>query len=144
MLGLVDELNEKLKDLRERIDPMKKALEKVAPFLPLRASSQPSPQISTLAPVEDELVKYLEVKQQILLSYCINIIFYLMLKAEGASVQSHPVMKQLLKLRFPSSILSASPHPSFPPSSVPQIHHGANETSRREDEASDRSIVKRC
>jgi hypothetical protein len=80
MLGLVEELNEKLKDLRERIDPMKKALEKVAP-------------------VEDELVKYLEVKQQILLSYCINIVFYLMLKAEGASVQSHPVMKQLLKLR---------------------------------------------
>lgn len=50
--------------------------------------------------MDDELVKYLEVKQQILLSYCINIVFYLMLKAEGASVQSHPVMKQLLKLRF--------------------------------------------
>lgn len=33
MLGLVDELNEKLKDLRERIDPMKKLVEKVVSSL---------------------------------------------------------------------------------------------------------------
>jgi hypothetical protein len=45
-------------------------------------------------------VEYLEVKQQLLLSYCVNVVFYLYMKAEGKSVRSHPVMKQLLKLRY--------------------------------------------
>ncbi len=30
--------------------------------------------------VDDEIVEYLEVKQQILLSYCINVVFYLYMK----------------------------------------------------------------
>jgi U3 small nucleolar RNA-associated protein 3 len=42
-------------------------------------------QVSSSTPVEDELVMYLEVKQQILLSYCVNIIFYLMLKVRFLS-----------------------------------------------------------
>jgi hypothetical protein len=72
--------------------------------------------------VEDDLAKYLEVKQQILLSYCTNILFYMLMKvtnitiisyyityliylyyyvqSEGKSVRSHPVMKQLLHLRY--------------------------------------------
>jgi hypothetical protein len=84
MLGLVDELNEKLKDLQERVEPMRASLTSLL----------------EKGPVEDELCLYLQVKQQLLLSYCVNIIFYLMLRAEGRSVQSHPVMKQLLKLRY--------------------------------------------
>lgn len=47
----------------------------------------------------DELVQYLEVKQQILLAYCVNVVFYMTLRAEGKSVRSHPVMRQLLELR---------------------------------------------
>jgi hypothetical protein len=78
LLGLVEELNEKLRDLRERIEPMKAALAKV--YSTLALSSLTIAQISTLSAADDELVKYLEVKQQILLSYCVNIIFYLMLK----------------------------------------------------------------
>lgn len=84
MLGLVDELNEKLKDLQERVEPMRASITSLL----------------EKGPVEDELCLYLQVKQQLLLSYCVNIIFYLMLRAEGRSVQSHPVMKQLLKLRY--------------------------------------------
>lgn len=45
------------------------------------------------------MVDYLEVKQQLLLTYCINVVFYLYMKAQGKSVANHPVMKQLLKLR---------------------------------------------
>jgi hypothetical protein len=37
-------------------------------------------QAGEMKPVEDELCLYLEVKQQLLLSYCINTTFYLMLK----------------------------------------------------------------
>jgi len=51
------------------------------------------------AAASDDLVQYLEVKQQLLLSYCTNVLFYLMLKAQGKSVHNHPVMRQLLELR---------------------------------------------
>merc|ERR1711939_612414 len=48
----------------------------------------------------DEGVTYLEVKQQLLLSYCINAIYFMLLKADGSiSVKNHPVMKQLFQLR---------------------------------------------
>ena len=52
------------------------------------------------AAASDELVQYLEVKQQILLAYCTNMVFYLILKSEGKSVRAHPVMRQLLELRY--------------------------------------------
>ena len=48
----------------------------------------------------DEIVDYLECKQQILLAYCQNLVYYLSLKAAGESVASHPVMQSLLELRF--------------------------------------------
>lgn len=34
-----------------------------------------------------------------MLSYCTNIVFYLLLKAEGKQVKDHPVIDQLVKLR---------------------------------------------
>lgn len=46
------------------------------------------------------MVQYLAVKQQLLLAYCTNVVFYMLLKAEGKSVRAHPVMKQLLELRY--------------------------------------------
>ena len=39
-------------------------------------------------------------KQEALLCYCLNAAFYLYLKAQGVSVKNHPVMKQLLRLRY--------------------------------------------
>jgi hypothetical protein len=48
----------------------------------------------------DDVVDYLECKQQILLAYCQNLVFYLMLKAQGRSVKEHPVMNQMLELRY--------------------------------------------
>lgn len=48
----------------------------------------------------DDLLAYLETKQQLLLSYLTNLVFYLYLKSLGRSVRHHPVMKQLLRLRL--------------------------------------------
>ena len=48
----------------------------------------------------DDVVDYLECKQQILLAYCQNLVYYLMLKAQGRSVKEHPVMNQMLELRY--------------------------------------------
>jgi len=44
-------------------------------------------------------VDYLEVKHHLLLNYCINLTFYLYMKAKGRSVKGHPVIKQLVRLR---------------------------------------------
>jgi hypothetical protein len=44
-------------------------------------------------------VSYLEAKLHVLLSYNINIAFYLMMKAEGRSVSDHPVIAQLVRCR---------------------------------------------
>jgi len=44
-------------------------------------------------------VSYLELKYHLMLNYCSNISFYLLLKAEGCSVKDHPVIDSLLRLR---------------------------------------------
>ncbi len=46
-----------------------------------------------------EGLSYLEAKHLLLLSYCIHIVFYILLKAEGAPVRTHPVIGRLLQLR---------------------------------------------
>jgi hypothetical protein len=45
-------------------------------------------------------VSYLEVKNQLLLNYCINLCFYMALKASGRRVKDHPVISQLLRIRI--------------------------------------------
>ena len=78
-------MNYQISELREKINPIRELFS----------------EYSALAlSVEDELVAYLEVKFQLLLAYCINVCFYLALKCEGVSVKAHPVMKQLLELRY--------------------------------------------
>lgn len=84
-LGLVNELKEAIEVLKNRIEPIKELIAKLS---------------SDMHQVDDDIVEYLEVKQQMLLSYCMNILFYIYLKAQGKSVKNHPVMKQLLKLRY--------------------------------------------
>ena len=44
-------------------------------------------------------VSYLELKLQLLLSYCTHLSFYLLLKAEGQPVKGHPVIEKLVEAR---------------------------------------------
>lgn len=48
----------------------------------------------------DEILDYLRVKKQLLLSYVTNLMFYIKLKLEGKSCASHPVMDSMLELRY--------------------------------------------
>jgi U3 small nucleolar RNA-associated protein 3 len=84
--ALAAELSERVSELKDKINPVKQLVKQVV-------ASNPEG-------VNDELVQYLEVKQQLLLSYCTNLVFYMLLKSQGKSVRNHPVMRQLLDLRY--------------------------------------------
>ncbi|KAL1530936.1 hypothetical protein AB1Y20_001827 [Prymnesium parvum] len=78
---LLGEFKEQLKEVRERLAPLLAA-----------AKARRLPRQGGLA--------LLEAKLQLLLSYCTNIAFYLMLKARGAAVRDHPVIDALLRHRL--------------------------------------------
>lgn len=82
-LSIVTDLNEKLRDLRSIITPICDFIKE----LPKHS-------------VDDDIVEYLTTKQQLLFCYCTNLTFYVYLKARCISVKSHPIMKQLLELRY--------------------------------------------
>jgi len=50
-------------------------------------------------PKDTEGISFLELKHRLLLTYCTNLSFYLLLKAEGRLVKKHPVIKTLASLR---------------------------------------------
>ena len=48
---------------------------------------------------KNTLLDYISTKLELLLSYCIDVSFYHLLQAEGASAAGHPAIKQLLLLQ---------------------------------------------
>lgn len=47
-----------------------------------------------------EGISYLEAKHLLLLSYCQSIVYYLLRKAKGLSIESHPVVRNLVEIRL--------------------------------------------
>lgn len=92
LLTLVRELRERVDELQNRIEPVQR-LVSLCQSLSLE--------------VDDDLVDYLDVKQQLLLSYTLHVVFYLYCKTLGKSVRSHPVMRELLRLRYAMEKMSA-------------------------------------
>ncbi|KAF5222119.1 hypothetical protein C3747_10g204 [Trypanosoma cruzi] len=45
------------------------------------------------------LIQFLETKVQLMLSYCMHVTFYLLLKTEGKKVSGHPVIDNLVEIR---------------------------------------------
>ncbi|XP_022805922.1 something about silencing protein 10-like [Stylophora pistillata] len=79
LLGLLDEFKLKLKEVTEKLHPLVKMA---------RAGQVPK-----------EGADYLELKHQLYLNYCVNIGFYLLLKARQTSVRDHPVIERLLQYK---------------------------------------------
>lgn len=52
-----------------------------------------------LSASDKNLVSFLETKVQLMLSYCMHVTFYLLLKAEGRKVEGHPVVDHLVEIR---------------------------------------------
>ncbi|CAH3193337.1 unnamed protein product, partial [Porites evermanni] len=77
LFQLIDEFKSKLKEVIEKLHPLVKMA---------RAGKIPK-----------EGANYLELKHQLYLNYCINIGFYLLLKAKKLSARDHPVMERLVQ-----------------------------------------------
>ncbi|ESL08820.1 hypothetical protein TRSC58_03471 [Trypanosoma rangeli SC58] len=52
-----------------------------------------------LSDADRNLVQFLETKVQLMLSYCMHVTFYLLLKTEGKKVSGHPVIDNLVEIR---------------------------------------------
>lgn len=81
LAALLADMQSKVQEVRETIQPL---LEKVR-----------NHEIATSSGIS-----FLELKNHLLLSYCLNVNFYLLLKAEGKSVKDHPVIDELVRLRL--------------------------------------------
>jgi U3 small nucleolar ribonucleoprotein protein LCP5 len=83
LVALISSLSEKFEDLNEKVAPLLEYFDKSMKYVK-----------------GDEVLDYLKVKKQILLSYVTNLVFYVQLKLEGKSCADHPVMAALLELRY--------------------------------------------
>jgi U3 small nucleolar RNA-associated protein 3 len=83
LLSLLDEYTARMKELRKEVQPL------------LERARNQDPSLQT-----SEGISFLQLRFQLLLSYCIHIAFYLLLKAEGKDVKDHPVVKRLVHIRI--------------------------------------------
>lgn len=81
LLDLVQEFKAKSEELKTKIAPVLKRL---------KDNENPT----------DKGISLLELKNQLLLNYLLNISFYLYLRVSGKSVRDHPVIEKLVELRL--------------------------------------------
>lgn len=81
LVSLLGELREGLREITEKVQPVLKAVKDG------KYATQDG-------------ISYLEAKHLLLLTYCQNIVFYLLLKAEGRPVRDHPVITRMVELRL--------------------------------------------
>ncbi|XP_031570117.1 something about silencing protein 10-like [Actinia tenebrosa] len=80
-------------ELFELLEDFKTKLEEITSVL------SPLIQIAKLGNLPPEGAKYLELKHQLYLNYCINISFYLLMKARQTPVKGHPVIERIVQYR---------------------------------------------
>ncbi|KAD6453020.1 hypothetical protein E3N88_07725 [Mikania micrantha] len=80
LVGLLSELNEAVEQLETKVDPILNKLKEEKN-------------------TNKNGVQYMELKKQLLLSYCQAISFHLLLKSEGHPVRDHPVLARLVEIK---------------------------------------------
>ncbi|XP_022743121.1 something about silencing protein 10-like isoform X4 [Durio zibethinus] len=80
LIGLLSELNAALEELESKVNPVLRKAKEGKIFL-------------------EGGMRYLEVKQILLLAYCQAITFYLLLKSEGQPVRDHPVLGRIVEIQ---------------------------------------------
>lgn len=84
------ELLKMLSDLREYLDEIKSLAKPLHELLHEQ---------KFVSDGDKNLVSFLETKVQLMLSYCIHVFFYLLLKLEGKKIADHPVLDTLVEIR---------------------------------------------
>ena len=82
LLGLLDDFRSRMTELRSEVAPLLSRAQRLDPAL-----------------ATTDGISFLQLKHQLLLAYCVNTSFYLLLKCEGKSVAAHPVIKRLVHIR---------------------------------------------
>ncbi|KAF3451037.1 hypothetical protein FNV43_RR07126 [Rhamnella rubrinervis] len=80
LVGLLSDLNDATEQLESKVNPLLSKVKKGEIMV-------------------EGGIRYLELKQLLLLSYCQAITFYLLLKSEGQHVRDHPVLARLVEIR---------------------------------------------
>lgn len=76
-----------VQDFQQRLEESKNILEPILEYFK---------QISL---AEHPLVEFVVTKNNLILNYCSNVAFYLVLKAKRASIKNHPIVKRLVQMR---------------------------------------------
>lgn len=90
LVGLLEDMTAKTREMKEKIAP---ALEQAKK----RNSSSKSDKNKDAE--GDSVLQYLQVRNQLLLTYVIDVTFVMLLKAEGKSIRDHPVIAQLVQIQ---------------------------------------------
>lgn len=82
LIAMLDEVQVYMEEVKNVADPLNRAIHS------RRRSSD-----------ERDVLSFLETKVQLMLSYCMHVTFYLLLKTEGTPIKGHPVLDRLVELR---------------------------------------------
>lgn len=82
LIAMLDEVQGYMEEVKNVADPLNRAIHS------RRRSTD-----------ERDVLSFLETKVQLMLSYCMHVTFYLLLKTEGSAVKGHPVLDRLVELR---------------------------------------------
>ncbi|XP_051134564.1 uncharacterized protein LOC127253831 [Andrographis paniculata] len=77
-----------LKEMKEGLDTVRSKIQALT--AKVKANSFPT----------SDGISYLEAKHLLLLSYCQSLVYYLLRKAKGSSIQGHPVVRSLVEIRL--------------------------------------------
>ncbi|XP_074308599.1 uncharacterized protein LOC141643363 isoform X2 [Silene latifolia] len=88
-------LNREVPDLIKVLKEMKVGLDTVTSKVQALTSKVKEKQYPTA-----EGISYLEAKHLLLISYCQSLVYYLLRKAEGLSIEGHPVVRSLVEIRL--------------------------------------------
>lgn len=83
LIAMLDEVKKYLHEVKTVSEPLQEILH--------------SAKLSTTE--QKQMLSFLETKTQLMLTYCLHVTFYLLMKAEGKSVKGHPVIDRLVELR---------------------------------------------
>lgn len=81
--GLVDDFQQRLTESRDRLQP-------VLDYFNQRKD---------IGSVRPPLLEFVQLKNDLILNYCSNISFYLVLKSKRIPIKSHPLVKRLVQMR---------------------------------------------